>query len=55
MPLLHIILREWDRSYIILAQENIPDEQIPCAIMTIIAPLIPHVVKDRAPTIIRAI
>jgi hypothetical protein len=55
IPLLHMILREWARSYIILAQENIPDEQTPWAIITIIAPLIPHDENDRTPTIISAI
>jgi len=42
-PLLDKIFREWDRSYIILAHENIPDEQIPWEIIIIIAPDTPHI------------
>jgi hypothetical protein len=47
--------REWLRSYIILALENMPDEHRPCAIIIIIAPKIPHIIVDIIPTIIKAI
>jgi len=53
-PLFLMSLREWDRSYIILAQENIPDEHTPCAIMTTIAPQTPQLIKDIVPIIISA-
>ena len=36
----NIIIRECERSYIIFAEENIPEEQIPWAIIIIILPLI---------------
>jgi len=55
VPLFIISLREWDRSYIILAQANIPDEQIPWAIMTIIPPVNPAIKADKKLTIIMAI
>jgi len=48
-------LREWDRSYKILAPKNIPEEQDPCAIITIIPPSTPHVLIEKNPAIISAI
>ena len=50
-----IIIREWVRSYIILAQENIPDEQTPWAIIIIIVPFIDHSLFIKILTIIKAI
>jgi hypothetical protein len=44
-------LRECDRSYMVLAPKNIPDEQTPCASIIITPPSIPQVLKDMAPTI----
>jgi len=38
LALFSIILREWERSYIILAQENIPEEHTPWASIIIIVP-----------------
>jgi len=55
LPPLKKYLREWDRSYKILAPKNIPEEQTPCAIITIIPPSIPHVLMEKNPTIINAI
>ena len=34
-----MIIREWVRSYIIFAQENIPEEHSPWATIIIIAPV----------------
>jgi len=53
--LFNIILREWERSYIILAQENIPEEQIPWANMMIILPKSLQKFLDKMLTIINAI
>ena len=53
--LLSIILREWERSYIILAHENIPEEHNPCANIIIIVPFILQKFFDKILTIINAI
>ena len=53
--LFNIIIREWDRSYIILAEENIPEEQIPWAIIIIILPLILQKFLEKILIIINAI
>jgi len=52
--LLSIILRECERSYIMLAQENIPEEHTPCANIIIILPKILQKFFDKIFTIIRA-
>jgi len=49
-----MIIRECVRSYIILAHENIPDEQSPCATITIIAPFIDHRFFEKIVATIRA-
>ena len=54
LALFIIILREWDRSYIILAQLNIPEEQIPCATIIIILPVRLQKFKDKILIIIKA-
>ena len=53
--LFNIILRECERSYIILAQENIPEEQTPWANIIIIVPLILQKFLDKILIIIKAI
>ena len=54
LALFNIILREWERSYIIFAHENIPDEHTPCANIIIMVPWILHKFLDKILTIIRA-
>lgn len=41
----------WVIEYEILANENSADEQNPCAIIIIIAPVTPQLVRVRAPAI----
>ena len=53
--LFNIILREWERSYIIFAQENIPEEQIPWANIIIILPRRLQKFLDKILIIINAI
>jgi len=55
LALLSIILRECERSYIILAHENIPEEHSPCANIIIIVPFNLQKFLDRILTIIKAI
>lgn len=54
LPLFIMSLREWVRSYIIFAQANMPDEQIPWATIIIIPPATPIVKADKRLTIIIA-
>jgi len=53
--LFNMILREWERSYIMFAHENMPEEQIPCANIIIILPRILQKFFDRILIIINAI
>ena len=55
LALFNIILREWERSYIIFAHENIPEEHTPWANIIIIVPLILQKFLDKILTIINAI
>jgi hypothetical protein len=54
-PFIKNIFRVWDLSYTRLARENRADDESPCAIIISIAPIIPHVVFDRAPASINPI
>lgn len=55
IPLFCTKFRECDRSYIIFADENIPEEQTPWATIITTAPLIPHEVTETQPAIMKAI
>jgi len=54
LALLSMILREWERSYIIFAQENIPEEHSPWANIIIIVPFILQKFFDSRLVIIKA-
>lgn len=54
-PLARYILRDLTVSYVILARENIHDEQSPWAISIAKAPCHPHCVLDIIPAVARPI
>lgn len=55
LPPLKKYLRECERSYIIFAPKNIPEEQTPWATIIIMPPSTPHALIEISPTIIKAI
>lgn len=54
-PDVRYILRDCVVSYVMLAKENIEDEQNPCAISIVRAPCQPHLVFDIIPPVARPI